>query len=1225
LLQNKIMRIQTKRKFIWTALIGFSFWLIGSFLYHFQLYPNLEQGGIDDFEEAFLEQSEQLATELRYFTQQFPAEGTEDERFALAEQFEEETGFAFFSFNGDTLDLWSSNRIALPHPSDSYWEQHILVLLDNGWYKIETIRDEERLFVGAFLVKNEYKFENEDLVNEFSQCLAPHLKGEITFSQAGYPVHDKDGRVLFSILPAQEKSNNHPLELIVFFCYILGFVILFQLLINAFQRLLISKPVLLIIFPIFVVFLRYVWLKSGFRGFFSGFELFNPELFASSEMAPSLGDLIINVCIFYFLVHFLLKRTRNWFEKGNLKLKLVVFVVPLFLTSFYVAFQINEIIKSLVYNSKISFDLEHLFDLDLYSFLSIALIGASFYAYFKFIQYIIIQLKKSQFEWNRLSFLWVITSFIYVITDQLYFNQSILTSFWPIFLSGSLLWFHFKEKDYKFVHVISMLAFIAFYASYILQGYTSEQEREIRKFRAETIAQDKDIFSEFEYAELESKFEADEFILPYFDGYFDHSAFSEKIEERYFSKLKDKYQLKFFLYDRRQNIREDPRNFDVEEFDRFQEIVNESGKRSDISDHIYFIDDYTDKLSYIMVSPVFGHDSLYGYLITELRSTKFPEDIGLPSLLLDDRTTTLSQLKNYSIAKYVDNKLVTRKGDFNYPTIAIAWFARTNAFTTRNGYSHYIYQDEPGNYTLVSKEVSSGLSLFTSFSYLLIIFGVLLLLPLAFNQLQREISFKNIKLNVKIQAVLISLIFITLVAFAIGAGMYVAKQNLDTNKDLIKEKIGSVKIELENKLRSQESLDASESEYLEFLLKKFSNVFVTDINIYDRKGDLLASSQPKIYSQGLISKKMNTAAYRAIHLNNSSEYIHQESIGKLDYLSAYKPFLNEKGDFLAFINVQYISRQHDLENQISGFLLAIINIMVFMLAFSTILSITVSNRLIRPLKYIQESLRTVQIGSRLSPIVYDRTDEIGDLVKEYNKKVEELQQNAETLAKSERESAWREMAKQVAHEIKNPLTPMKLSIQHLSRSIKLADEDSEVRLQRVTKSLIEQIDALTKIANEFANFAKMPKAKEIELDLSEVLTNSVAVFAEYDQHDFSLTIEPKSEALIWADKDLLLRVFNNLIKNALQSVAVGSTGNIKIVLTEQKDSYTVSVKDNGVGIKPTEKDKIFVPYFTTKSKGTGLGLAMSKQIIEGMKGNIWFESQMDVGTTFFITFPKLKS
>jgi two-component system nitrogen regulation sensor histidine kinase NtrY len=252
-----------------------------------------------------------------------------------------------------------------------------------------------------------------------------------------------------------------------------------------------------------------------------------------------------------------------------------------------------------------------------------------------------------------------------------------------------------------------------------------------------------------------------------------------------------------------------------------------------------------------------------------------------------------------------------------------------------------------------------------------------------------------------------------------------------------------------------------------------------------------------------------------------------------------------------------------------------------------------------------------------------RSDEIGELVKEYNKKVAELQKNAEALAKSERESAWREMAKQVAHEIKNPLTPMKLSIQHLSRSVKLADEESELKLQRVTKSLIEQIDALTKIANEFSNFAKMPKAKEIELDLSEVLKNTVSVFAEYDEHTLDLNIDPMETPIIWADKDLLLRVFNNLIKNAIQSIAPGVDGKIDITLTETKTNYLVSIKDNGVGIQESERDRIFVPYFTTKSKGTGLGLAMSKQIVEGMNGEIWFESEVGVGTTFFLSFPKM--
>ena len=319
---------------------------------------------------------------------------------------------------------------------------------------------------------------------------------------------------VFSIVPLEEVERNQTLELIIFGLYLMGFIILLQLFINAFQRLLIKQPVTLIAFPILIVGIRYISLKGNWFSFFSDFELFDPVLFASSELAPSLGDFIINIAIFYFLVHFLLKRTRNWFEKGNLRLKLVVFVVPLFLTSFYVAFQINEIIYSLVYNSKISFDLQLLFDLNIYSFISIGLIGVSFYVYFKLIQYIIKQLKKSKFELNRLAFLWVITSFVYILLDQFYFDQTLLTSFWPIFLSGSLLWFHFKEKDYKFAHVISMLAFIAFYASYILQGYSEDKEKEIRKIQAKNFAEDKDFPTEIDYAELEKRMIEDRYILP---------------------------------------------------------------------------------------------------------------------------------------------------------------------------------------------------------------------------------------------------------------------------------------------------------------------------------------------------------------------------------------------------------------------------------------------------------------------------------------------------------------------------------------------------------------------------------------------------------------------------------------------------------------------------------------------------------------------------------------
>lgn len=1222
---NRIQEIIQARKrkfrikFIRYATVGFLFWLLGAYLYHFHLDTGLTEKDIEKFQDRFTDKCEELDQELTKFIQLLDKEESEQDQFALSRRMRERTGFDYFVYSKDTLRLWSSNQVPVPSRLSKALIYSEVNFLSNGWYRLSSFQRKDKVYVASFLIKTQYKHENKDLVNEFSDELIGNFDGNLSLNDDGYLIKNPAGEVIFSIVPSEETEKKVGLEFFIFICYLLAAVILLQLFINAFQRLLKNLPILLIIFPAILVFLRYFWLKSGWTGPFASFELFNPELFAASDLVPSLGDLIINVAIFYFMVHFLLKRTRNWFRRGNRKLKLVFFVVPLFLVSFFVAFWINDVIYSLVYHSKMSFDLERLFELDIYSFISVAIIGASFYAYFRLVQYIIIQLKKSDFEWNRLAFLWVITSAAYIIFDQIYYNPSFLTSLWPIFMSGSLLWFQYKEKDYKFVHVISMVAFIAFYAAYILRGYSTQNEEEIRMTQAEKIAKDKDPITEYDYHSIEKKLQRDEFLIPYFKKDFNHAVFSEDLESSYFKKLKDDYDLVFYLFNSEKKLVKDFRNYHVKNYDRLQDIIHFSGTVSETNPNIYFIKDYTDKLTYIAEMPVLRNDSLYGYFFTEMRSKKFPEDIGLPSLLLEEGATTFDQFKNYSIAKYVEGKLVTRKGEYTYPIVSADWFSVDDKFVNRDGYSHYVYQ-EGGYTTIISKPLSSNLALFTSFSYLLIIFGVLLLIPLGYKQFKNKITFQNIKLNVKIQTLLIGSILITLIAFAVGAGTYVEGQYHESNKGFMKEKLVSVKTELEGKLKEEGPLKKDLSPYLEYLLKKFSAVFATDINVYNLMGDMLASSQPKIYSKGLIANKMNTIAFEEVHLDNKSEYIHEETIGKLNYLSAYTPFFNQRGELLGYLNVQYISRQDKLETQISGFLLAIINIMVLMLAFSTIIAITLSNRLTRPLKYIQDSLKGIQFGSRSKPIEYEGTDEIGELVREYNRKVEELQRNAEALAKSERESAWREMAKQVAHEIKNPLTPMKLSIQHLKRSINVADEDSAAKLERVTKSLIEQIDALTKIANEFSNFAKMPKANETEVDLTEILQNTVAVFSENEKANVSLDISNCDSAVIWADKDLLLRVFNNLIKNAIQAIPADQDGKVKVDLTFNQGRYLVAVNDNGSGISDEEKEKIFVPYFTTKSKGTGLGLAMSKQIVESMKGEIWFESSVGLGTTFYVSF-----
>jgi len=226
------------------------------------------------------------------------------------------------------------------------------------------------------------------------------------------------------------------------------------------------------------------------------------------------------------------------------------------------------------------------------------------------------------------------------------------------------------------------------------------------------------------------------------------------------------------------------------------------------------------------------------------------------------------------------------------------------------------------------------------------------------------------------------------------------------------------------------------------------------------------------------------------------------------------------------------------------------------------------------------------------------------------------------LAQSERESAWREMARQVAHEIKNPLTPMKLNIQFLQQAMKNDNPNIKELTDKVSGSIIEQIDNLSYIASEFSNFAKMPEARPEELELSDLLNLAVKLYLD-DAH-IKVAVNANSEKLlVYSDRSQLLRVFTNLLENAIQSIPAGKTGNIVVSIKSENNDVVVSITDNGTGINEDVAQKIFQPYFTTKSSGTGLGLAMTKKIIEFWKGEIWFETKEGEGTTFYIRLPLL--
>lgn len=274
----------------------------------------------------------------------------------------------------------------------------------------------------------------------------------------------------------------------------------------------------------------------------------------------------------------------------------------------------------------------------------------------------------------------------------------------------------------------------------------------------------------------------------------------------------------------------------------------------------------------------------------------------------------------------------------------------------------------------------------------------------------------------------------------------------------------------------------------------------------------------------------------------------------------------------------------------------------------------------KSLKKLSESINHLKLGKKNEPLEWKSNDEIGQLIQEYNSMLFQLEASADKLAQQERETAWREMAQQVAHEIKNPLTPMKLRMQHLQRSWQDHPEEFQTRLNDFVQSMTDQIDTLSHIAQEFSNFAKMPQSKNERLQLQEIVKSVLTTF-ENENQSISFHQNSTEKAFVYGDKSQVIRVLNNLITNAIQSIPTERSKKISFGLRVSNNNVIVKITDNGSGISPEISKRIFMPNFTTRSTGSGLGLAMVKSIVTQMNGNVAFRTRENVGSSFFVILP----
>ncbi len=394
-----------------------------------------------------------------------------------------------------------------------------------------------------------------------------------------------------------------------------------------------------------------------------------------------------------------------------------------------------------------------------------------------------------------------------------------------------------------------------------------------------------------------------------------------------------------------------------------------------------------------------------------------------------------------------------------------------------------------------------------------------------------------------------------------------------------------------------------------------------DANLYAPSGNLVYTTQEDLGRIGVIPSKMNPAALFALRHTGQPDAVETEQIGGLSFFTKYLPLRDGQNQLRGFLGVPYNLAQRTVGTEVSDFIGLLASVYVFLLLMAFGITFLLARSITRPVTMISEKIRELQLQDKNAKLEYkgDAQDEVSDLIGEYNRMVDKLEASKVQMVRLEREGAWREMARQVAHDIKNPLTTMKLSMQQLER-VSNNPEQAAAYLRKAITRLIEQIDSLAQIASEFSMFANIDIKQRDAVGLNEMVENVFDLFSEQRNVDLKLLL-PTEHFTILGDKNHLIRVFNNLIINAIQAIPSDREGKIRVTLFQEDKMAIVKISDNGGGIPPEIRERVFEPNFTTKTSGSGLGLAICRKIIEGHDGNIRFETRDNEGTDFFVELP----
>lgn len=1125
----------------------------------------------------------------------------------LAVNYFKEFQLGLYVWNNDSLIFWNNSELPITLEPGIFNEDAGVIKNEQAYFLYFKEIKNNKTYISCSRLKPRYLLENNYLKNDFAEWtkIPPGLTLDLSQNPTNPVSYGQ--KTLFGMKANESQFYDQAMVNLATNFYLFAYAGIFLLVLLFAERN--GNPARVVLLVVLIACIRVIFLAIKFPEFIYHSSLYDLKLFgnAHSFFNAYLGDILLNALSILALTFL----GRIWMNKKAIKNTFTQLSIAAFLVSLNLI-QFNFITESLVTNSTLNFDFLNVFNLQFPAFIALGAIGLYFIAFFIAVGNSVTLFEgfKKQKFFKFLLFYLILTCVLRLLN----FFETTSQIFWPVVYAAFIYILSVYGKIKSVFLYASQLVLMSFITSYYLNEHISKNQSQDLEILSLKLSEKQDAILENEFENLPEKIKNDSNLSNLIDFLNAVPGAANEInillKQKYFSGYFDRFNVEFSLFDKMCHPLLQVKSPLMTNQGYFEDQIQNYSIPTTVNG-LYYV--YNNKMN----SRYIGQIELKDKTLFVWMEPKQFEDYGsFPDLLLDQSQQKPEKLKAFSHAVYRMQLLTNRYGDFHYPL----FLQDSLVLESSNvNYLHRYYRPDENTVVIISERQKNWNYFFTFNSYLLIYYSFLAYLTYVFYSLLFTNRFYHPTLTRRIQSIIIALLFLAMLAVGVTSGTLVSRQFSSDNKKQLDEKTQIIISELNSQFESDRLFDDLQIEAVNLKLKEYARLFNTPISLFQANGKLFNTSENKFYELGLAAPLMNPGVLYNLRHNFSSSESVMEQAGNLQYISHYAPLFDTDKKLVGYLNLPYFAKQSDLANELSGIISALINVYVILFVISILAGLILSGLITQPLRFIKQQLSSISLGKQNEKIVWYGDDEVGRLVFEYNQMLVKLEKSAELLAQSEREIAWREMAKQVAHEIKNPLTPMKLNLQYLQHLIKQNAPDFKEKFEKASVGIIEQIDSLASIATAFSNFAQLPGTQLKTINLVEIINASLLLFTS-EKHMKIINTISQHEIWVKGDRDQCLRVFNNIFKNATQAMESVQEPCIEISVTYDAGFVIVSIHDNGCGIDEDLQSKIFTPNFTTKSSGSGLGLAMVKSSMLGFKGDVWFESKPKHGSTFFLKF-----